>query len=378
MDVLPLFDPGDDFSNVKTVPVNLKENSYKIVIGQKLLSKVNILWKKFDLSSQVLIVSNQEIFDLYGKQIKQSFDQIDVTPIIHIVPQGESAKNYQELNKIYDILVENKFARDSVIVAFGGGVIGDLTGYAAATYMRGVNFIQIPTTLLAQVDSSVGGKTAINHAKGKNLIGAFYQPKAVLIDTDVLATLPAREVRTGLAEVVKYGVIDDADFFDYLEKHCKELGEYNSSNAKIWEHIVVASCKSKAKVVSIDEKESGLRAILNYGHTAGHAFEALTNYITYNHGEAVAIGMVVAALISKNRGLVGADMVGRITSLLVALGLPTTYGDLDINDILDRIKLDKKVKAGRIRFVIPKKMGHVDVVSDITAEEMTRALEEAK
>lgn len=373
---LPLFNTGEELTGIETIHVNVKNAPYDIYVGGGMLSKINYLWKKLKLSSQVLIVSDPVVFELYGKKLIDNFSFLGIEPFVHCVAQGEASKNPEEIFKIYDILVANKYSRDCVIVAFGGGVIGDLTGFAAATYMRGVNLIQIPTTLLAQVDSSIGGKTAINHKYGKNLIGSFYQPKAVIIDVDVLATLPERELRTGLAEVIKYGVIEDQSFFDYLSRNKDKLGVYQPENKTIWIKIILTSCKAKAKIVTIDEREQGLRAILNYGHTIGHAIETITDYKKYNHGEAVAIGMVGAAIIAKNRGLVDPDVVMRISNLAKYLGLPVEVKGYDASEIINILKLDKKVKEGKVHFILPKRIGLVEDFADITNNEIMKALKE--
>lgn len=374
MEILPLFNSSESIENTSTVHVALGDHSYDITIGYDILSKTNIVWKQLSLSDKVLIITSKNIYDTYGDDLMSAFSVLGIEPILHFIPQGEKYKNASELQKVYDILVEQKFPRDSAILAFGGGVIGDLAGYAAATYMRGIPFIQVPTTLLSQVDSSVGGKTAINHAKGKNLIGAFYQPKAVIIDTKVLATLPEREIRTGLAEIIKYGIIDDPELFSYLEQNVENLQLFSENKKSIWKHIIEKSCSIKSKVVSVDEKESGLRAILNFGHTAGHAFESLTNYERYNHGEAIAIGMVVASEMAHKRGMIDSETFVKIESLIRSLGLDTTFSKLETQQIIDKIKLDKKVQKGKVRFVLPKKLGFVDIFNDIKEDELVSAI----
>lgn len=376
LDMLPLFG-GQDFEGVEKITVNTKPNAYDIMVSDGIINRVDQLWRAMNLSSQVLVVTDPVVFDLYGKTLLSNFNYQGIEPVVHLVPQGESSKSMNELSRIYDVLVEHKFSRDSVIVALGGGVIGDLSGYAAASYMRGINLVQVPTTLLAQVDSSIGGKTAINHEKGKNLIGAFYQPRAVLIDVGVLSTLPQRELITGMAEVVKYGVIDDRVFFEMLEVNADNLLIYTPEYTKIWVNIITTSCRIKAKVVTLDERENGLRAILNFGHTIAHAIESITAYTRYNHGEAVAIGMVGAAIIARNRGLIDTDVQNRITRLLTRLGLPVSFSANDA-EVLDLLRLDKKAKSGRIRFVLPQRLGNVEIYSDISDQEILTALSELK
>jgi 3-dehydroquinate synthase len=271
---------------------------------------------------------------------------------------------------LYDYALENGLERQSAVVALGGGVIGDLAGFFAATYMRGVPFIQVPTTLLAQVDSSVGGKVGVNHPKGKNMIGCFYQPRLVFTDVATLRTLPRRELRAGLAEVIKYGVIWDEGFFCFLEKNLEGVFDLDQ---QVLTKIVRNSCAIKAEIVEKDEREAGLRAILNFGHTVGHAIEAITEYRVYRHGEAVALGMVVAATIAVRRGLLAPELKKRLVSFLERAGLPTgvpAFGE----ELLEIMKKDKKVQRGRIRFVLPLALGQVEIFSDIEPEEIMAAL----
>ena len=286
------------------------------------------------------------------------------------LPDGEEHKSLAVAGRVYDALIRHRMERNSPVIALGGGVIGDMTGFVAATYLRGVPYIQIPTTLLSQVDSSVGGKTAVNHPKGKNLIGAFYQPKAVFIDPDVLNTLSKREVRGGLAEVVKYGVIWDPRFFSFLEKNVSNLGGLGDSIIK----AIVRSCAVKAEVVGIDETESGLRSILNFGHTFGHAIEAVSGYGKYRHGEAISIGMVMAAELSTMLALAPAGLAERLKTLLRQLGLPVTPPAISTKAFINAVRLDKKVVSGAIRFVLVKDIGKV-VTAGVTEAELTRYLD---
>lgn len=378
LDSLPLFSGNTDLTDIARVHVHVKPHSYEILVAAGILSKVDQVWQSLKLSGQVLIVSDQVVFDLYGNILLANFNYLGINPVVHLVPQGETTKCNDQLNLIYDVLAEHRFSRDSNIIALGGGVVGDLAGYAAATYMRGINLIQIPTTLLAQVDSSIGGKTGINHRLGKNLIGAFYQPRVVLIDVDVLGSLPSRELKTGMAEVIKYGIIDDFKFFMFLESHRDKLGTFSHEDTALWRDIILNSCRVKAKVVSLDEREQGLRAILNFGHTLAHGIETMTNYITFNHGEAVSVGMVGAALLSLNRGLIDHQYASRIIELLKHIGLPIGFETPDISEMLDLLLLDKKAKSGRLRFVLPTKVGLVEIFSDISDNEIKHVLEELK
>ncbi|HZR46152.1 MAG TPA: 3-dehydroquinate synthase, partial [Candidatus Manganitrophaceae bacterium] len=279
-------------------------------------------------------------------------------PLMIRIPDGEKYKTLQQVNRIYDRLIQHRFERSSTLVALGGGVIGDITGFAAATFLRGVSYVQCPTTIVAQVDASIGGKTGVDHSQGKNLIGAFHQPRLVCADPEVLTTLPRREFAAGLAEVVKYGVILDRSFFKYLEEHSAAI---LSMDRKHVLYCVEKSAALKAKVVQSDERESGLRKILNYGHTLGHAVETLTGYRTYKHGEAVAIGMAAAARLSYFLGLSSWEEVQRQTLLLRAFGLPTTLPKIDLGSILEVIRRDKKVVGGAIYFILPAAIGKVQI-----------------
>jgi len=299
------------------------------------------------------------------------------------ISRGERHKTLSQASRIYDRLVEVKAHRDSFIISLGGGVVGDITGFVAATYMRGVDYAQVPTTLLSQVDASVGGKTGVDHAKGKNLIGVFYQPKFVFIDVRTLTTLPEKELKTGLAEVIKYGVIEDADFFKFLEANSHHLNtrafeeeETMRASLKVWHTIVVESCKIKARIVSQDERESGLRMILNYGHTIGHAIETLTHYEKYTHGEAVSIGMVCAASIAKKMGRLDRQSFGRIKDLLDKLGLPTMVERLSARRIIDALSVDKKIRNGRMQFVLPTRIGKVEIRNNVPMKVVKKVLKE--
>jgi 3-dehydroquinate synthase len=278
-----------------------------------------------------------------------------------VLPDGESHKTLANVSRMLDVLVANRFARDACVVALGGGVVGDMAGFAAACYQRGIAFVQIPTTLLAQVDSSVGGKTGVNHPGGKNLIGAFHQPAAVFADTDTLATLPDRELRAGLAEVIKYGLIVDSDFFDWLEKHADGL---LARDASALTHAIKRSCEIKADIVARDEHERGDRALLNLGHTFGHAIESATNYSTWLHGEAVGAGMLLAADMSQRLGWVSSADVARVERMLKLFGLRTDVKALSASTLAEKMKIDKKVAAGRIRLVLLKSIGKSVITGD--------------
>ncbi|MFH1542540.1 MAG: 3-dehydroquinate synthase [bacterium] len=362
------------------INVNLKEKSYSIVVGSGFLDQLGFLLAQKQFGKEVFVITDAKVRELHGEALLSGLSSLD--PKIIEIPRGEQFKNVAEAMKIIDKLVDFSAHRDSVLIAFGGGVIGDIAGFVAATYMRGINYIQVPTTLLAQVDASIGGKTGVNHPKGKNLIGAFYQPKLVYIDIKTLTTLPERELQTGLAEVVKYGVIADADFFKFLEANAHHLNT-NAFKApdtlraalKVWQTIVKESAQVKAKVVEKDEKEAVYRMILNFGHTIGHALETNTGYQTYNHGEAVAVGMVAAAKISSELNMLDQNAVERITELLQKLCLPTKIEKVSCSDVLTAIGLDKKVREGKLHFVLPDKIGHVVIKDDVPREVIEKVLE---
>ncbi|MEI7702728.1 MAG: 3-dehydroquinate synthase [Planctomycetia bacterium] len=358
----------------RTVPVDLGARSYQIEIGSGALSfagEIFAAWPGLNALQglRMLLIADEALLQSHAKTLQDSLsgrvDEIQLAT----VPSGEASKSWGQTQKLYDALVEMSADRRTVVVAVGGGVTGDLAGFVAATYARGLRFIQVPTTLLSMVDSSVGGKTGINHPRGKNLIGAFHQPVGVLIDPGTLNTLPDREYRAGLAEVVKYGVILDGVFFEYLEQHVAEL---NSREPGVLNHIIARSCELKAEVVREDEFETtGLRAVLNYGHTFGHAFEALAGYGELLHGEAVSIGMICASRLAEKLCRVSADVTQRQLQLLKALHLPTEVptelqGQPDA--ILRCMMLDKKTESRELRFVLPDRLGHVETVRGVTAD----------
>lgn len=309
-------------------------------------------------ATAIAIITTTVIGALYGARVRATLEGTGKRVIYVELPDGEAHKNSDTLNQIFDVLLQNRLDRKAVLVALGGGVVGDMVGFAAATYMRGIQFLQVPTTLLAQVDSSVGGKTAINHPLGKNMIGAFHQPVGVEIDTDVLETLPAREISAGLAEVIKYGMIIDADFFDWCEANMAALRALNPTAIT---YAIKRSCEIKAYVVSRDERESGLRAILNFGHTFGHAIEAGLGYGEWLHGEAVGCGMIQAAQLSQRTLGLSADSVSRIAALVRASGCPDVPPALGTSRWVELMQVDKKAQDGTIRFVLLDRIGSARV-----------------
>ena len=333
---------------VETVHIHLGDRSYPILIGAGLLSAPST-WADMPKGSSALIVTNTTVATLYAAAVQAALGPHFAQVHVLALPDGEAHKGWEALNQIFDVLLTQACDRRTVLVALGGGVVGDMTGFDAACYMRGVPFVQVPTTLLAQVDSSVGGKTAINHPLGKNMIGAFYQPVRVVCDLDTLQSLPARELSAGLAEVIKYGPIADMGFLDWIEAHLDALLARDPA-ALAW--AVQRSCQIKAEVVGQDEREGGLRAILNFGHTFGHAIEAGLGFGEWLHGEAVGCGMVMAAHLSERLGLVDAAFVQRLTHVIERAGLPTVGPALGVDTYMHHMRVDKKAQAGDIRFVL--------------------------
>lgn len=336
----------------QTVNISLAERSYPIHIGEGLIGNPGT-FASLPKGSTAVVVSNTTVSPLYAQSLCAALEAKFAKVLAMELPDGESYKHWETLNTIFDVLIQNTCDRKTVLFALGGGVVGDMTGFAAASYMRGVPFVQVPTTLLAQVDSSVGGKTGINHPLGKNMVGAFYQPQLVVCDLGVLKTLPPREVSAGLAEVIKYGPIADMEFLSWIESQMESLVRLD---AKALAHAVKRSCELKAWVVGQDERESGLRAILNFGHTFGHAIEAGLGYGEWLHGEAVGCGMVMAAHLSCRLGLVDEAFVARLTRIIASAGLPIRGPRLDAGDnagrYLELMRHDKKSEAGEIRFVL--------------------------
>jgi 3-dehydroquinate synthase len=343
---------------VQRIEVNLGDRSYPIYIGAGAIRLKDALDQVIP-ARDVLIVTNTTVGPLYAATLTQALAPrrcIEVS-----LPDGEVHKTLANVARMLDVLVANRFARDACVVALGGGVVGDMAGFAAACYQRGIAFVQVPTTLLAQVDSSVGGKTGVNHPGGKNLIGAFHQPSAVFADTDTLATLPDRELRAGLAEVIKYGLIVDREFFDWLETNAALL---LARDTNALTHAIRRSCEIKAEIVARDEREQGDRALLNLGHTFGHAIESATNYSAWLHGEAVGAGMLLAADLSQRLGWMNGDDVQRVERVLAAFGLRTNVKELTAGTLAEKMKIDKKVAAGRIRLVLLKAIGKSVVTGD--------------
>ncbi|MBW8828022.1 MAG: 3-dehydroquinate synthase [Burkholderiales bacterium] len=336
------------------VPVGIEGRSYDIVIGSGLIERGDS-WDGLPGATAAVIVTNSTVEKLYAQQLAHALSIRYAKVSLVVLPDGESHKSWESLNTIFDHLLAAACDRKTVLFALGGGVVGDMTGFAAACYMRGVPFVQVPTTLLAQVDSSVGGKTAINHPLGKNMIGAFYQPVRVVSDLDTLKTLPQREIAAGLAEVIKYGPIADDGFFSWIEEHLDAL---LGLEAEPLAYAIRRSCEIKALVVSQDERESGLRAILNFGHTFGHAIEAGLGYGEWLHGEAVGCGMVMAADLSERLGLIDATYSSRIRQIVKRAGLPTIGPRLGIDRYFELMGRDKKSESGDIRFVLIDAPGH--------------------
>ena len=340
---------------MQTLNVNLGERSYPIHVGSGILTRAGELLAQAGLRGKVAVVTNPTVAQLYLDPIHKTLNQsgFDALPIL--VPDGEEHKNFTSLETIYDRLIAERFERKSCVLALGGGVVGDLAGFAAATYLRGVPYVQVPTTLLAQVDSSVGGKTGVNHADGKNLIGAFYQPKLVLIDVAALKTLPRRELVAGLAEVIKYGVIEDPALFALLEDKIEKLVQLDS---ELLIQTISTCCAIKARVVEADEREDDYRAVLNFGHTIGHALEAVTGYTEFLHGEAVGVGMVKAAALSTEQGFCDQQTFERVVGLIKQAGLPSEIpGNISLPGLIQALEVDKKAAGGKIKFVMCEGLG---------------------
>jgi shikimate kinase / 3-dehydroquinate synthase len=352
--------------------VALGERSYPILIGPGLLAGQPAL-TRLAAGRMVAIVTDDQVGPIYGETLRRSLAPHADTLIDVVLPAGEANKGWQALDQIFDALLEARFDRNALLVALGGGVVGDITGFAAAIYQRGIDYVQVPTTLLAQVDSSVGGKTAINHPLGKNMIGAFHQPKLVLADVQTLATLPDRELSAGLAEVIKHGAIADAGYFDDVERAMPRL---LARDAQALTDVVARSCEIKVSVVERDEREGGLRAILNFGHTFGHAIEAGLGYGEWLHGEAVGAGMVMAADLSRRLGMIDADVATRITSAVKAAGLPTRGPAWPVSRYVELMAVDKKAERGTPKFVLLERLGaaRVQKVADGPLHETLAAL----
>ncbi len=357
-----------------TLHVELGERSYPVYIGRDLLSDVDLLSGHI-AGSQVALISNETVAPLYLERVRAALGNRSLVTEI-ILPDGEQYKRLDTLAEIFDRMLADHHSRQTTVVALGGGVVGDISGFAAACYQRGVAFIQVPTTLLAQVDSSVGGKTAVNHPLGKNMIGAFHQPCAVLIDINTLHTLPAREFSAGLAEVIKYGLIGDADFYDWL---CEQMPRLLLREDAVLAEAIERSCVNKARVVAADEREGGVRALLNLGHTFGHAIETVQGYGRWLHGEAVAAGMVLAARLSASRGLLAPAEVDTLRNLLLQAGLPVEPPESMGADVFLRtMALDKKVVNSRLRLILLNAIGEACIVDDASEQELTALFPESQ
>jgi len=354
-------------NTMSAITINLKERSYPIHFSSDFNSLTEKI-KPFAHGKNCCIVSNPVVWPLYGEQVANAIAESDAKVSCAIIPDGEKYKNLAELEKLLNELVQQKLDRSSLLIALGGGVVGDVTGFAAASFMRGIPFIQIPTTLLAQVDSSVGGKTGVNLASGKNLVGAFYQPKMVFINHNTLATLPESECRAGYAEVIKYGIINDAKLFAELEGETKNifnaLAAGTPEKASALPEIIKRCCEIKAEVVAQDERENGIRAILNYGHTFAHAIEMLTNYKQFVHGEAVAIGMHAAAVLANKLGMCDSELINRQKMLIEAAGLPIKFPALEVEKVIEAFYHDKKATISGLKFVLPAKIGKVEIIKN--------------
>ena len=351
--------------------IDLGERSYNILLGAGLLDKVGESLCRVLQPSRIVLITHPSLFQLYGDKVLSGFKDQGWPADVIEVEEGETSKTLGQAEKIFDRLLELKCDRKSVLIALGGGVIGDLVGFVAATFQRGIPFVQVPTTLLSQVDSSVGGKTAVNHPKGKNMIGAFYQPCLVIADLDTLQTLPEKEFRAGLAEIIKYGVISDASLFDYLENNVEKILQLDK---QCLEYIIKTSCSIKAEVVEKDERENHYRMILNFGHTIGHAIEALTSYSQFIHGEAVAIGMVYAAKLSQKLGKCKEGTPQRLDRLVRKCGLPADLPDLNSKAIIESLYHDKKTMNHKIKFILVKEIGVVEIVEDMSEEKIISIL----
>jgi 3-dehydroquinate synthase len=350
--------------------IELGERSYPILIGPGLLHDAAVVGGSV-AARDVLVVTNTTVAPLYLARLERALEGRRVASVA--LPDGERYKTLETLAQVFDALVERRLNRDACVVALGGGVVGDMAGFAAACYQRGVDYVQVPTTLLAQVDSSVGGKTGVNHPGGKNLIGAFHQPRAVVADTDTLETLPPREFRAGLAEVIKYGLIADAAFLGWIEANLDALLRLDGAALT---HAIRRSCEIKAEIVAEDEREHGRRALLNLGHTFGHAIETATGYGEWLHGEAVGTGMLMAADLSCRLGWIGASDVARVRALLERAGLPVAAPPIGAGRALELMGMDKKVLAGRIRLVLMRKVGEGVVAGDYPADALQSTLAE--
>ncbi|MBG90381.1 MAG: 3-dehydroquinate synthase [Actinobacteria bacterium] len=361
----------------ETIPVQLGHYTYPIILGDGILSQLPELCNKYNVGKKVMIITNPVLMRLYALQIRQYFKQAGYECQFIEVPEGEASKCMSEVNRLLTFLLKYQMERQDTILALGGGVIGDLAGFVASIYLRGIHLIQVPTTLLSQVDSAIGGKTGVNHEMGKNLIGSFYHPKFTFIDTQTLSSLPKREIRCGLAEVIKYGLISTPELFTYIETNIDEIKRFDiPSHPACWRHLISVSCQAKVNVVCQDEKESNLRAILNFGHTIGHALESCSEYGVYHHGEAIAIGMLISLRLSVNLGLIDEAKYQRVHTLFETLGFEFSLKGLQPKVILNACQVDKKVKGGLIHWIIATDIGKVEIRNDIDHDLVLQVLTE--
>lgn len=352
--------------------VELGDRSYDICIGENWLPQLGEMLDFVPRTSRMILITDNNVNRLAGDRVLEVLRQAGFPVAAAVIPGGEGCKNLTTASLLYERMVDLGLDRKSTVVALGGGIVGDVAGFVAATYMRGIAYIQIPTTLLAQVDSSVGGKTGVNLPQGKNLVGAFCQPELVFVDVDFIDTLPEREYLTGLAEVIKYGIIRDQDFFEYLENHLEQI---KARNSECLMHIIHRCCAIKADIVAQDETENGLRALLNLGHTFGHAFEALTNYQQFTHGEAVAIGTICAARLACRLDLLSRQDADRIENLLAGYGLPVVFGNLNTSKIIAQMHKDKKNIGGKMPIVLPVSIGNSQIFNNLSEIDVAAVLD---
>ncbi len=355
-----------------TVQVDLDNRAYPIYIDRGALAQLPVVLKEMGAAGSVAVCTDTNVGNLYGEQIVAAVREAGVQPVMCMTPAGEQSKRLANVESFIGRFLEAGLDRSSVVVAFGGGVVGDMAAFAAAIYMRGIRFVQVPTTVVAQVDSSVGGKTGVNHALAKNIIGSFHQPAAVVIDLDFLSSLPPRELRAGLAEVIKHGIIADEALFAYMESNADKI---LAGDVEAMRYPVQRSCEIKAAIVAEDEREHGVRANLNYGHTFGHGIEAASKYTQFLHGEAIALGMRSAAALSRDLGLVDTEFEARHNACLSQYELPETWPEMPIDEVVSAMRRDKKARAGTMKFVLADAMGHVVHRTDIDETQVRRALE---
>ena len=360
---------------MRTVIVDLGDRSYPIQIGHGILETLGEAYAERGLGKTAAIVTNPTVADLYLEPVRESLTRAGVSVCVVTMPDGEAHKTLETASSLYGDLIRSGLDRGSCVVALGGGVVGDTAGFLAATYQRGIDYVQVPTTVVSQVDASVGGKTAVDHPLGKNMIGAFHQPRLVFIDTETLTTLPERELRAGMGEVIKHGLIRDPDLVTFLEGNLDAVVDLEIEPDRL-DWLIAQNCRIKAGVVAADETEKRLREILNYGHTVGHAVEVMTNYESYKHGEAVILGMVAAGRIALDRGMWSADDFERQQGLLQRIGIPTGAAGLSPEELIDRMASDKKARDGVIRFVLPEAIGRVVSCDEVTREDMLTGIQE--